>query len=272
MLAIDQREALRAMMAVGRPGEVADADLTRFKVSAAKALSSHASAILIDKQFAWDAVVDAAVVDPSCAMIAAVDAFTPSEDEFVAESVIDEELDFAELKRQGAKALKLLVLWRPDTDASERIAMVDDFVARCRAHDLVSVVEPVSRGRRDKAASDLEAGILSAARELGDRGADIYKSEVPTHGTGTDAEINAKCRELTDAINGQWVVLSSGVDAERFPEVVDVACRAGASGFLAGRAVWASVVTHDDWDAELERVSIPRLERLAAIVDDAVTR
>lgn len=272
MLAVDQREALRAMMAAGRQDEVTDATLTRFKVSAAKVLSSYASAILVDKQFGWDAVVNASAVDSSCAMIAAVDAFTPSKDEFVAESVIDEDLDFAELKRQGAKALKLLVLWRPDADPAGRIAMVDDFVARCRTLDLVSVIEPVSRGRRDGTASDLEAGILAAARELGDRGADIYKSEVPTHGKGTDDEIDAKCRELTDVINGQWVVLSSGVDAGRFPEVVNVACHAGASGFLAGRAVWASVVTHDDWDSELERVSIPRLERLAAIVDDAIAR
>lgn len=112
--------------------------------------------------------------------------------------------------------------------------------------------------------------MLAAAKELGDLGADIYKAEVPFKAAESDERVFDACRELTDTINGPWVVLSSGVDAERFPDAVAIACRAGASGFLAGRAVWASVLGADNVDDELRATSIPRLERLATIVDDNI--
>jgi sulfofructosephosphate aldolase len=41
----------------------------------------------------------------------------------------------------------------------------------------------------------------------------------------------------------------------------------GASGFLAGRAVWADIVGSPDIPKALREVSIPRLEQLAEIVD-----
>lgn len=43
-----------------------------------------------------------------------------------------------------------------------------------------------------------------------------------------------------------WVILSSGVDADIFGRAVSIAMKGGASGFLAGRAVWASVVGAQD--------------------------
>src|SRR6476660_305585 len=272
MLAVDQREALRAMFAAKQDGPVTDAQLTDFKVEAARALSPYASAILIDRQFGWDAVLAAGAVDPGCALIAAADAFTASDTEFVADVAIDPDVDPATVRAQGASALKLLVLWRPDESPEPRIALVDEFVRRCRDNGLVSIVEPVSRGPRDGGAYDHEAGIHAAARELGARGADLYKSEVPTHGKGTDAQIQAGCAALTEAIAGPWVVLSSAVPADRFPDAVRLACGSGASGFLAGRAVWASVIGSPTMREDLGTVCADRLRRLADTVDDAVTR
>lgn len=272
MLAVDQREALRDMMSRARNADITDAEMTAFKVRASRTLTPYASAVLVDPQFGWDAVVDDDAVAPECALIAAADRFVAGAGEFVRESTFDRSLDLERLKQQGAVALKLLVLWREDQDPQDRIDEVAAFVKACRELDLVSVVEPVSRGRWDGRASDLEAGVLSAARELGSLGADIYKAEVPFKGEETDERVSEACRALTDSIDGPWVVLSSGVDADRFPETVGIACRAGASGFLAGRAVWASVLGSAEIDDELRKTSIPRLERLGRIVDDSIRR
>lgn len=272
MLAIDQREALRAMMSTARSTTVSDRDMTDFKVSAAKVLTPHASAVLVDKQFGWDAIVDNDAVAPTSSLIAAADRFVGGAGEFVRESTFDTDLNIEQLKSQGATALKLLVLWREDQDPQARIDQVTEFVDVCRRHDLVSIIEPVSRGRWDGAPSDVEAGVLSAARELGDLGADIYKAEVPFKGRAEDASVFDACRTLTDTINGPWVVLSSGVDAGRFPDAVGIACRAGASGFLAGRAVWASVLGAPSTVDELITTSVPRLRRLGEVVDDNITR
>ena len=277
MLAVDQREALRAMIAERTGAPVSDEDVTAFKVAAARALTPHASAVLVDPQFGWDAVVAADAVDPACALIAAADQFVPGEHEFVRDAVLDESLDLDALATQGAQALKLLVVWRPDGDRDRRVAMVEDFVTRCRWRDLVSIIEPVSRaplagGDVAGGEFDADAGILAAARELGGLGADVYKTEVPTHGRGTDTEVLEGCRRIDDLVDGAWVVLSSGVAAARFPDAVRLACAAGASGFLAGRAVWASVVGSPRLEEDLEQVAVPALRRLVQVVDDTVGR
>jgi len=273
MLAVDQREALRAMtaQATGRStAQVPDQELTDFKVAVARHLSGLASALLVDAQFGWDAVVRSGVVAPSCALIAAADHFVPGVDEFVVDAVIDEDVDPARVREQGAQALKLLVLWRPDADPAPRIAMVTDFVNRCKTAGLVSIIEPVSRTPLGGGDWNADTGILAAARELGGLGADIYKSEVPTHGRSSDREVEAGCAALTEAVDGPWVVLSSGVDPERFPGAVALACRQGASGFLAGRAVWASVVGSPDLADALDTIAADRLRRLCDVVDDAM--
>ncbi|MEA7515169.1 aldolase, partial [Salmonella enterica subsp. enterica serovar Virginia] len=43
---------------------------------------------------------------------------------------------------------------------------------------------------------------------------------------------------------------------------------AGASGFLAGRAVWSSVIGLPDTELMLRDVSAPKLQRLGDIVDE----
>jgi sulfofructosephosphate aldolase len=49
--------------------------------------------------------------------------------------------------------------------------------------------------------------------------------------------------------------------------VVEAACKGGASGTLAGRAVWTPAVGDEDPTPSLREHSIPRLRELAAIVD-----
>ena len=67
-----------------------------------------------------------------------------------------------------------------------------------------------------------------------------------------------------------WVLLSGGVDDETFERQVGTACRAGASGVLVGRSVWAEAATlaPDARDAFLASTGRERLARLAALVDD----
>jgi sulfofructosephosphate aldolase len=271
MLAVDQREAMRGMFAEYQDAPVTDEQLTRFKVAATRILSPHASAVLVDKQFAFDTVVEEGAVDPSCGLIAGADHFIAGNGEYVTDVVIDEDVDPAAVRAQGAVAMKLLVIHRPDGDPQVRIDMVKRFVQRCRGAGLVSIIEPVAKAPRDGRDWDWDACVIEAARELGDLGADLYKAEVPLKGQGDEAEISRRCAEITAAVSSPWVVLSSGVPADQFPRAVELACRAGASGFLAGRAVWASVIGSDDIERDLREVSVPRLQRLAAIVDAAVT-
>jgi sulfofructosephosphate aldolase len=272
MLALDQREAMRAMFAAHQDEPVTDAQLTEFKLVAVRVLTPYASGVLVDRQFAWDAVVERKAVAPACGLIAAADALLPDEHEPVADVAIDYAVVPERVRDQGAVAMKLLVLWRPDDDPSARRSLVGEFLRRCHAAGLVSIIEPVARAPRDGRAWDREDSIVAAAKELGSVGADIYKAEVPYYGQGDPDAVRRRCEQISDAVAGPWVVLSSGVPAEIFPTAVALACRSGASGFLAGRAIWASVIGSDDYEGDLRRIAVPRLQRLCDVVDEHVRR
>ena len=114
---------------------------------------------------------------------------------------------------------------------------------------------------------DEDRAILEAARELSPLGPSLYKAQVPRRGKGTPGELRRACEELGSAVAGPWVVLSQGVDRDDFLPAVRAACQGGASGFLAGRALWSDVVGRPDVGRALAEVSVPRLERLVEVVD-----
>ncbi len=151
--------------------------------------------------------------------------------------------------------------------------MVDKFVRRCRSAGLVSIIEPVVRPPRRGWDFDRESAIVAAAAaELGGTEADLYKAEMPLGGKGDEKTLLAACQQLNDQMKMPWVILSSGVDADIFGRAVSIAMKGGASGFLAGPAVWASVVGAQNPQTMLRDVSVPRLQRLAEIVDEGIAQ
>jgi sulfofructosephosphate aldolase len=272
MLAVDQREALRNMLAEHADHPVADDDVTAFKLEAARILTPHASAVLIDRQFALDRAIEQGVVAASCGLIGSADHFESAHGELVGEVTIDRLVNPHDLKRRGAVALKLLVLYRPDEDPAERVAMTREFIRICAEAGLASIIEPVSRAPLGGGEWDWNEGVHRAAEELGSLGADLYKAEMPLRAEADEDVLRAECERLTAVIDGPWVILSSGVSPDVFPEAVRIACGAGASGFLAGRAVWAPSLGADDVASDLAVNAVARLRRLAGVADSAVRR
>ena len=95
----------------------------------------------------------------------------------------------------------------------------------------------------------------------------LYKAEVPSLGLADDEAINAAAGRLTEAIAMPWVVLSNGVRPERFDDAAVAAARGGASGFLAGRAIWLESISAEDPRTDLETVAAARLAALAERID-----
>jgi tagatose 1,6-diphosphate aldolase len=75
------------------------------------------------------------------------------------------------------------------------------------------------------------------------------------------------CHAVGAVCGVPWVLLSAGVAFETFEKQVEMACRAGASGFLAGRAIWKEAVTMRaaDMATFLSGTAAARVERLAAV-------
>ena len=270
MVAMDQRESLRTMLAEHHPrpsggGPIGDEQLVRFKLAVARELSPHASALLVDAEYGWfDRIVAEGLVASSCGLIMAVDALDQQPGQIVEDTSLDEGVAVAPAAAAGVVALKLLVIWRDDAERQRRIEMSHAFAELAQRHGLLSVLEPVVRGPEG---FDRESSIVEAAAELSVTGCDLYKCQVPLGGKGDPAEITRWSREINAATACPWVVLSQGVDPSDFPAAVEAACKGGASGMLAGRAVWTATLPADDPTGLLRRHSVPRLEELGAIVD-----
>ena len=263
MVAMDQRESLRTMLAQHHD-DVDDERLIRFKLAVARELGPYASGFLIDRHYAYDEIARRDILPPSCGLLLAVDALVQPRGGIVEDTSIDDGADVEAAARNGVAALKLLVIWRDDARRDERIEMARRFAELARSQQLLSVLEPVVRGPEG---FDREASIVEAARDLGSTGCDLYKCEVPTHGAAEPEVITEWSRRIDEVVPCPWVVLSQGVDPARYPAAVEAACRGGASGMLAGRAVWTATLGADDPTELLRTHSVPRLQELAAIVD-----
>lgn len=78
----------------------------------------------------------------------------------------------------------------------------------------------------------------------------------------------AACVALNDASQVPWFLRSAGVTFDEFARQVKIACQAGASGFLGGRAIWEEAMHLPDarerrrW---LATVGAERMRRLHGI-------
>jgi len=115
----------------------------------------------------------------------------------------------------------------------------------CIKHDILFLLEPIHfpfNGEKDGAKSQVErkaTTVIESAKFLS-RYCDIYKSEFPgTFGHESDAQLMDNLKRLNDACAKPWVLLSAGVDYDKYRKQVEMAMKAGASGILGG--LWEKV-------------------------------
>jgi sulfofructosephosphate aldolase len=266
MVALDQRESLRTMLG----GEtIADQALTAFKIDAARALTPHASAVLLDVAFGLGPVLEAGVLAEDCGLIVAADRLVQPPGGIVEDTGVDDSVFADSEVTARADAYKLLVIWRPGRDHARRAATVRAFLDACRQRGRPGIVEGIVRpdpGVHLTPERHAEL-VVEAAVELTEAGPDLYKAEVPSLGLADDQSTTAAAARLTEAIAPPWVVLSNGVRPERFDDAAVAAAEGGASGFLAGRAIWLESIAAEDTRTHLETVAAARLAALAERID-----
>jgi tagatose 1,6-diphosphate aldolase len=183
----------------------------------------------------------------------------------------------------GADGCKLLLPFRADhaASAAAQAEVVAAAVEGCHAAGLPLVLEPIVYrlpGEDESAHADAFPGLVIAGVErLVPLGADVMKVQFPRAGAaGAEEEW---CRQL-DAECGStpWVLLGGGAAYETFAAQVEIACRAGASGYIVGRTAWEGAVSADPDERRrwLAEVGAPRLravrERAAALARPFTSR
>lgn len=269
MLAIDQRESLRGMLAAGSGRATAtDDELVDFKTTAAQILTPHATAVLLDYQYGLGAIRAA-----KCPVILAADLlYLNKPGGIVNRAAIDPDVTAELIADTRPAALKMLVPWLPEKP-QEAIDLSNEFMELCRQAGLPGIVEGVVRPDDIATWSDKDRddALVAAAADLAKTHPDLYKAEVPSYGKGDPEALTAQARRITDVLDSEWVILSSGVTPDDFPGAVEACMRGGATGFLAGRAVWADALKQPNPADSLETNSVQRLNTLADVAARTIT-
>ena len=290
MTAADQRppivNPIREKLGVA---EAPWADVARFKAMLVEELQAESTAFLLDPNYAYPAA--ATVLDPRRGLILTLEdsAFVEAPD-----GRLSAEIDgwsAEKIRRIGGDAVKVLAWYRPD--ASDRVNQHQrDFVKRvgeaCVRFDIPFVFEllvyPLAQDR-EQTSDYVEMQtkhadhVLDSVRVFAgpDYGVDIFKLESPVPATACDGSpaVQALFDELGRLAGRPWVMLSAGAAMKEFRTVLEHAYRAGASGYLAGRAIWLDAFrSFPDWNAiraGLRQEAVPYMRDLNILTDAAAT-
>jgi tagatose-1,6-bisphosphate aldolase len=274
VLALDHRQNLRKELRPADPSSVSRDEMVEFKRAVVRALGTAGTGVLLDPEIGVAPAIADGSLPGRAGLIVAVEATGYAGPPEARVSRVLPGWSVGQVKRIGASAAKLLVYYNPDApNAADQERLVADVADACRAADLALFLEPLSFGL-DGGKLTGEARrrvVVETARRLSAAGPDVLKMEFPYDAGVTDeARWRDACAELDAASPLPWVLLSGGVDDATFERQVAVACRAGASGVLVGRSVWAEAATMPAAarDAFLETTGRSRLARLVSLVDD----
>jgi tagatose 1,6-diphosphate aldolase len=142
--------------------------------------------------------------------------------------------------RLGADGIKVSVYFDADADTSGAVGFVREVSRQCRLVDLPLFCEPlVPRGD----GLDTRRRVIDGIRVFGDLGVDVLKIQFPCDTAEDDSRASwaDACAEASEISPTPWALLSEGRDFGEFRELLAIACRAGASGFVAGRVIWGAI-------------------------------
>ena len=301
MVAVDQRPPLfRALARHGdrRMEQVSDEEISSVKSLLVELLAPHSSAILADPIWAHPDALH--FIPGSVGLISTLEDYAFEEREGERYSVAIEGWSVAKIKRSGGNGVKVLAYHRPDLSpaaAEHQDRFVESVGDACREHDIPFILELIYYPRGDEQADspafarEKPQQVLASLRHFArpQFGVDLFKLEFPADLKHTRefasgafdgvkrepvydlAEVEGYLRELDAASPVPWVLLSAGVGRREFALDIELAMAAGASGFLAGRAVWFDALApYPDAGRMrhlLEAEAVPYLDSIAALAD-----
>jgi len=280
MCAMDHRGSLRSMIDEERPGEVNYEEMVERKLELCSALAKYASAVLLDPIFGAAQCISHSALPNDTGLLVSMEATGYGGGKEYRLTRLLDGLNVEKIKRMGASAVKLLVYYRPDLTelASQQLNTVNMVASECIKYDLPFLVEPKSYpigneiNNPAEFAAVKEQLVIKSAQDITALAIDVLKAEFPAnlHYKQDEAELINLCRRLDMSSQVPWVILSAGVDFELFCHEVEIACQAGASGFLGGRGICQEAMYIDDGRERvkyLSTVGVDRLKRLTEIAN-----
>lgn len=288
MTAVDQRPPIKTPIAKHHGAEEAPwAEVARFKTLLVETLQEASTAMLLDPHYAIPMGLDR--LSPSKGLIVTLEDSVFQE---VPGGRLSSQIDdwsVGKIKRMGGDAVKVLAWYRPDAtpevNAAQQ-AFTRAIGAACARYDIPFLFEllvyPLAGDAdqtkdyvemRGKRSDDVLASVEEFAKP--EYGVDVFKLESPVNAADADgsAAVQAVFDEMGRLAGRPWVMLSAGAGKPEFKGILEHAYRAGASGYLAGRAIWLEAFgSYPDWaaiEAGLRGGSVDYMDELNALTDAA---
>lgn len=286
MTAVDQRPPIKNPIAQHLGVESAPwEEVARFKTLLVETLQDQSTAMLLDPHYAIPHGIDR--LSPTKGLIVTLEdsLFQETPGGRLSSNIDDWSVE--KIKRMGGDAVKVLAWYRPDADKTVCAAQ-QDYTKRigeaCARYDIPFLFEllvyPLEKDAHQttdyvelqgKKADDVLASVEEFAKA--DYGVDVFKLESPVNASDADgsAEVQALFNEMGRLCGRPWVMLSAGAVKADFRNILDHAFKAGASGFLAGRAIWLDAFQHyPNWEKieqELRGDAASYMSDISALAD-----
>jgi tagatose 1,6-diphosphate aldolase len=293
MVAVDQRPPIEQLVS-NDEGKSSFDDVVRLKSALINHLGPHSSAVLMDPQYVFPTAIPLIPKGVGLILTLEDDSFVTTPSGRLSSAIPD--WNVQKIQASGGDAVKVLAWYRPDASQEVRERQ-QEFVAgigaECSRLDIPFVFElllytlPGEDGHTGDYVENPQKRsdhVLQSVEAFSDRlyGIDVFKLESPYPAsviTDPDKQVSDQILEqafadLDHAAGRPWVMLSAGADAESFYRILELAYGAGASGFLAGRAIWwdACSAGFPDWDEvdrQLDSSAVPYLARINRLTERA---
>lgn len=271
VVACDQRGGMRKVLADTPEAQKAISIdiLGQTKADITTYLANKATCVLLDATCAVPGVVDDGVLARDTGLLIGLDDSGWDIDENgYRKSIMTPGITARRVRELGGTGAKLMVYLRPDLPEANtyNAQVIRDVIRDFAQEDVFLVVEILTYQVDDESDADYKAAfpdlIVGCTRMAMELGSKVLKMPYP--GTAK------ACAQITKLCDGApWAVLSAGVDHETFVGQVATAMENGASGVIAGRALWKDCISLDRSVTanKLETVASARLREIQTILD-----
>lgn len=278
VLAFDHRQSFIKTLNPDDPAAVSYSDVAEAKRQVIESLAPYSSAVLLDPLYGAAQGIASGALPGTVGLLVSVEktGYSGAPSARLTEMIPNWNIE--KIKRMGADGVKLLIYYHPDAGELTRRQeeLTKQMIVECKRVDIAFFLEPVCYSidpaidkNSPQFAQERPGLILEIVRRLGDLNPDVLKLEFPidvNHNQDEKQWFEA-CRNVSKVSPCPWAVLSAGVNFDVFTRQVEVACKSGASGYIAGRAVWKEGIPLSDKERIkwLDSVAMKRLNTLNEI-------
>lgn len=237
MLALDHRGSFKKLMNPQDPEAVKDEEVIVLKSEIIEALKDQFSGLLIDEIWGLEACREVCQTKPFLLPLE-----KSGYKELDGERVTELEFTVQQLMHNKASGAKLLVYFNPEAQTTDKqLDMAKKVLGECSRYNFPLFLEIVTYGLSAHPGGVVGrhlGRVVDSVRMFLENKVvpDVFKLEYP-------GSFEA-CGDITKLLgNTPWILLTGGDDFDIFKVHLGDAIKAGAKGFLAGRALWQELTT-----------------------------